>query len=148
LNDALHAGHRGLFCTVAYLTLERVDDVRWALTATAAGHPLPLHVTGHGAVTTLGVPGTLVGAVDAISVTTTEGELTSGDTVVLYTDGVTDIAPPNGLDPEGLAALVRSTTAGGGSAEEIAVRLGDAIEEHLPIRERNDDVALLVLRVL
>ena len=148
LNDALHAGHRGLFCTVAYLTLERVDDIRWTFTATAAGHPLPLHVTGRGAVTSLGVPGTLVGAVATISVTTTEGELASGDTVVLYTDGVTDVAPPNGLDPEGLAALMRRATAGEGSAEEVAVRLGDAIEEHLPIRERNDDVALVVLRVL
>ena len=148
MNDALHAGHRGLFCTVAYLTLERVGDGRWTITSTPAGHPLPLRVTGSGAVTTLGVPGTLVGAVSTISVTTTESELASGDTLVLYTDGVTDVAPPHGLDPEGLAVLVRTATAGEGSAEEVAVRLGDAIEERLPIGERNDDVALLVVRVL
>ena len=119
-----------------------------ALHLTLAGHPLPLHVAPEGVTTPIGVPGTLVGAVKSISVTTTEGKLAPGDTVVLYTDGVTDVAPPHGLDPEALAGVVRRATADGASAEEVAVRLGDAIEEVLPIRERNDDVALLVLRVL
>jgi PAS domain S-box-containing protein len=148
LNDALHAGHRDLFCTVAYLTLEKADDGRWAYTTTAAGHPLPLRISPDGMTTAIGVPGTLVGAVEAISVTTTTGELTTGDTVVLYTDGVTDVSPPHGLDPAALTGIVRKATEGGGSAEDVAGRLGDAIEDLLPIIERNDDVALLVLRVL
>ncbi len=148
LNDALHAGHRDLFCTIVYLTLERAGDDRWAYTATPAGHPLPLHITPDGTTTPIGVPGTLVGAVKAISVTTTTGELMAGDTVVLYTDGVTDVSPPHGLEPAALAGIVGKATEGGGSAEDIAVRLGDAIEDLLPISERNDDVALLVLRVL
>ncbi len=147
LNDALHAGHRDLFCTAAYLTLEPGDGGTWRYTATSAGHPLPLLVTASGEASTIGEPGMLVGAVPSITVTTVEGTLQPGDTVVLYTDGVTDVSPPHGIDPDALERMVAKAAEGDPSAEEIAVRLGDLIEEVLPISERNDDVALVVVRV-
>ena len=147
LNDALHAGNRNLFCTVAYLTLERTDDGRWHYTATSGGHPYPVLISREGSVTPIGGPGMLLGAVSPISVTTVEGTLGSGDTVVLYTDGVTDVSPPHGIDPNALAGMVAKAAEGDPSAEDVAARLGEAIEEVLPISERNDDVALLVVRV-
>ncbi len=88
----------------------------------------------------IGAPGMLVGAVPSITVTTVEGTLEAGDTVVLYTDGVTDVSPPHGIDPDALARMVAKAAEGEVSAEDIAGRLGDAIEEVLPISERNDDV--------
>ena len=147
LNDALHAGNRGLFCTVAYLTLEPNGDGGWSYTSTSAGHPFPLLVRADGEVTPIGAPGMLVGAVPSITVAPVEGSVQRGDTLVLYTDGVTDVAPPHGIDPEALARMVAKAAEGEVSAEQIAARLGEAIEAVLPISERNDDVALLVVRV-
>ncbi len=147
LNDALHAGNRELFCTAAYLTLEPAGDGQWRYTSTSAGHPLPLLVNVLGETTTIGAPGMLVGAVASIVTTTVEGRLQRGDTVVLYTDGVTDVSPPHGIEPDALGRMVSKAAEGGVSAEDIAARLGEAIEEVLPIKERNDDVALLVVRV-
>jgi PAS domain S-box-containing protein len=147
LNDALHAGNRGLFCTVAYLTLEPNGDGGWSYTSTSAGHPFPLLVRADGEVTPIGAPGMLVGAVPSITVAPVEGSVQRGDTLVLYTDGITDVAPPHGIDPEALAQMVAKAAEGEVSAEQIAARLGNAIEAVLPISERNDDVALLVVRV-
>jgi serine phosphatase RsbU (regulator of sigma subunit) len=66
---------------------------------------------------------------------------------VLYTDGVTDVSPPYGLDPDALEKLVARATEGETDAEDIAVALGREVEEVLPISERNDDVALVIVHV-
>ena len=76
-----------------------------------------------------------------------ERQRAAGRHRLLYTDGVTDVAPPHGIGPEALAQMVAKAAEGEVSAEQIAARLGDAIEAVLPISERNDDVALLVVRV-
>ena len=147
LNDALHAGNRGLFATVAYLTLEPNGDGTWQITATSAGHPFPVIVRAAGTTELVGSPGMLVGAVPSITVTPVEGRLERGDTLVLYTDGVTDVSPPHGLDPDALEKLVARATERETDAEDIAVGLGREIEEVLPISERNDDVALVIVHV-
>ena len=142
LNDALHAGNRGLFATVAYLTLEPNGDGTWQITTTSAGHPFP--VIGRLPTAPLGwsgSPGMLVGAVPSITVTPVEGRLERGDTLVLYTDGVTDVSPPHGLDPDELEKLVARACERETDVEDIAVGLGREIEQVLPISERNDDVA-------
>ena len=147
LNDALHAGNRERFATVAYLTLEPAGLGTWRMTATSAGHPFPVVVRADGETESVGSPGMLVGAVESITVTPVEGTLGPGDTLVLYTDGVTDLSPPHGLDPDALEKLVARATEGETDAEEIAVALGREIEEVLPISERNDDVALVIVHL-
>ncbi len=147
LNDALHAGNRGLFATVAYLTLEPNGDGTWQLHLDVRRASLPRHRERRRHVTPIGAPGMLVGAVPSITVAPVEGKLQRGDTLVLYTDGVTDVAPPHGIDPDALAQMVAKAAEGEISAEEIAARLGDEIEEVLPISERNDDVALVIVHV-
>ena len=88
----------------------------------------------------------LVGAVPSITVTPVEGRLGRGDTLVLYTDGVTDVSPPHGLDPDALENRRRAPR--GDRRGRHRRRLGREIEEVLPISERNDDVALvIVLRI-
>ena len=71
-----------------------------------------------------------------------------GDTVVLYTDGITDVRPPHDLSPEALrpdrrpsqpATRVPRPRSPNASARELSAIL--------PIAERNDDIALLVLKV-
>ncbi|HTN81267.1 MAG TPA: SpoIIE family protein phosphatase, partial [Acidimicrobiales bacterium] len=148
LNDALHAGNRDLFCTVAYVTLEPLDGGRWRFTSTSAGHPFPVQVRRSGDATSVGIPGMLLGAIDSVTVHPVDGVLDVGDTLVLYTDGVTDVSPPYGIEPDELEKMAADAAAGEQSAESIAARFGDAIEEVLPISEREDDVALVVVHVI
>ena len=146
-NAALLAAHRRLFCTAIYSTLERSDDGAWRYTVVAGGHPLPVLVGADGRPRSIGTPGTLLGVVPVVTATPHHVELVAGDTIVLYTDGVTDVAPPFGLEPEQLQQLVTGAVEPGGTADEIAARLGEAIAAVLPIPERNDDVAIVVARV-
>jgi serine phosphatase RsbU (regulator of sigma subunit) len=146
LNDALHAGNRDLFCTAVFSTLERIDGRAWRYTAVAGGHPLPVVVRADGTATTVGAPGTLLGVMPAIEATSTEVNLGPGDTLVLYTDGLTDVAPPHDLEPAALLQLMSQAAATDGSADDVAARLGALVESVLPIPERNDDLALVVVR--
>ena len=146
-NLALHAGNRDLFCTVVFSTLERGEGGTWRYTCTAGGHPLPLLVRGGGRAATVGRPGTLLGVVGSLQTSTVGTDLGRGDTLVLYTDGVTDLAPPHHIEPDALAALVAEAATGAESAEEVAGRLGAAIHAQVPIPDRTDDVALIVVRI-
>ena len=147
LNDAIIAGERGLFCTAVYGTLERLDGQRWRLTTISAGHPLPVLHTAGGNVDHVGVSGTLLGVLPQINVTPIETILGEGDTIILYTDGITDVRPPFAIDEAELLELVRKSCEGEAGAEATASNLIAQIEGVLPIQDRNDDLALVVVRV-
>jgi serine phosphatase RsbU (regulator of sigma subunit) len=116
------------------------------LESTPAGHPLPIVASRTGA-HAVGRPGTLLGVFDAVSTTTTEVELCSGDVVLLYTDGLTDLAPPYGILPAELADLVQRLRDDTASADGIAAAIHRSLLDRVPDRARQDDVALVVLRV-
>jgi hypothetical protein len=61
---------------------------------------------------------------------------------------VTDVRPPYELDPDRLLAIVAEASAGAKSADDVATRLGLAIHRVLPIPDRHDDVALVVVHIL
>jgi PAS domain S-box-containing protein len=148
VNDALHAGNRDLFCTAIYATLERVDDATWRLISVAGGHPLPIIVAADGSTTTVGRHGTLLGVLPAIQTTTAEAVLHPGDTLLLHTDGVTDVRPPYELDQERFSHMATEAADGARTADDVATRLGLAIHRVLPIPDRHDDVALVVVHIL
>lgn len=145
LNEAILHSNRDLFCTACYATLTARDGT-WELETTAAGHPLPIVATGTGT-EAVGRPGTLLGVFDAVSTTTGRVELHTGDVVVLYTDGLTDLAPPYGILPSDLAQLVQRLR-DNPTADGIAAAIQLSLLERVPDRARQDDVALLVLRIL
>ena len=118
LNEAILHSNRDLFCTACYATLTARDG-GWVLESTAAGHPLPIVATRAGA-HAVGRPGTLLGVFDSVSTTTTGVELCSGDVVLLYTDGLTDLAPPYGILPSELADLVQRLRDDTSTADAIA----------------------------
>jgi serine phosphatase RsbU (regulator of sigma subunit) len=144
LNEAVLHSNRDLFCTACYVTLS-VGDGSWRLTSTAAGHPLPVVATGAGT-GTIGQPGTLLGILDQISTSTAAQDLVPGDLVVLYTDGVTDLPPPYGISTADLVALVHDLR-NLPTADEIAGAIHRSILARVPDRSRQDDIALLVIRV-
>jgi serine phosphatase RsbU (regulator of sigma subunit) len=90
----------------------------------------------------------LLGFLPTVNATTEVVRLAVGDTVVLYTDGVSDVRPPHHLHPDAVVRLVTEAAITNGSAEDVATRLGAAIEAILPIHKRNDDLALVILRVM
>jgi serine phosphatase RsbU (regulator of sigma subunit) len=145
LNEAVLHSDRNLFCTACYATLTASDD-GWLVVTTAGGHPLPIVATGDGAAP-LGRYGTLLGAFDTIATTTGEARLHSGDVAVFYTDGITDLPPPYGIDAADLADVVESLRALP-TADAIAAGIQQSLVARVPDRTRQDDVALLVVRVL
>ncbi len=145
LNRAvLRSGSRS-FLTAVYATLDTSQD-RALLTVACGGHPLPILSRG-GRARALGTPGTLLGVFDTGSFHARSTALAPGDVVVFYTDGVTDVPPPHSLDPLQLGTLVERATRHEGSAEVIADRIRDELGAVLPFDRRDDDIALLVLRV-
>ena len=143
LNEAVLLSNREQFCTVCYCTLTATDE-GWSFTSTAAGHPLPIAATAQGT-HVVGRPGTLVGMFDHVVVRTERTELRAGDVVVLYTDGITDLPPPYGIEPEQLGAIVDQIR--GSAAHDIAASLHRSLLDRVPDRNRRDDAALIVLAV-
>jgi serine phosphatase RsbU (regulator of sigma subunit) len=113
---------------------------RWA----CGGHPPPLLI-GAGGVRLLSCPaGVMLGAVPAAHYADAEAHVESDDLLVLYTDGLIERRDRD-LD-EGFAALTRA-------ADDLRGRPVDTVcatlvERMLPDQEHEDDVCLLVLRVL
>jgi serine phosphatase RsbU (regulator of sigma subunit) len=150
LNEAVLAGNRDRFCTALFGTLDRVDapdGPRWAFTAVAGGHPLPVIARANGEVATHGRPGTLIGVFERIRTTVWTAELEPGDTIVLYTDGVTDLPAPHGLSPADVEELVERAAAAGAEAPDVAEALGRRLEAIRPIEDRSDDIAIVVLHI-
>ncbi len=145
LNRAVRRSGNETFLTCLYGTLD-AESRPQTLTVTCGGHPLPVHIRNNKAVA-LGVPGTLLGALDDIVVVTTSIALAPGDVVVFHTDGATDAPPPIDLDETGWTQLVGEAARPGGTADEISDRIERALEAIVPFGARADDIALVVLVV-
>jgi sigma-B regulation protein RsbU (phosphoserine phosphatase) len=145
LNEALRFSNRGRFCTALYGTLRPTTEA-WELATAAGGHPLPVLARADGTLEVLGRAGTLLGVYDDPRFHVAITSLHVGDTVVLYTDGITDLPPPHGLDVDDVTAIV-AAAASAPTAEEVADAIGAAVTDLLPLEERHDDIAVVVLRV-
>jgi PAS domain S-box-containing protein len=144
LNDALLEDTPRPLLTAAYARL--APGLPSALEVASGGHPLPVIVRASGRVETAGEAGTLLGFAAVPDMVDVEYSLDPGDAVVFYTDGVIESRPiERALGVDGLTELLRSCS--GWSAEAIAEMVEQAVAERSEGRQ-NDDVALLVLRVL
>jgi serine phosphatase RsbU (regulator of sigma subunit) len=92
-------------------------------------------------------PGTLLGMLDKVRFTTQTRHLNSGDVIVFYIDGATDLAPPHDLDSAELRELVRQAVHPSATADATAEQIHEALEAILTFDRRTDDIALLVLTV-
>jgi PAS domain S-box-containing protein len=146
VNNAILRSGQMTFCTAVYGTLMKSPG-GFTLEVAAGGHPLPLLKRAGGGTGTIGQPGTLLGAFADSQSATVSVQLDPGDTMLLYTDGITDVAPPHDLSPEALVELFDAASTPGSSAAEVADRLGGEISAILPLAERNDDIALLVVKI-
>lgn len=144
LNEAI-LRHRGddRFCSAVFATLETLPEgVR--VRVANGGHPPALVLRTGGEVQTLGGKGLLLGLWQDPMIECEELYLQPGDSLILYTDGVTDArAPELILGPNELADLVRSCAGTGAAAT------ADTIQKAVTSGggEPRDDLALLVASV-
>jgi serine phosphatase RsbU (regulator of sigma subunit)/PAS domain-containing protein len=144
LNDAMLRQDRdGRFCTIACVHID-TSRPRIRLAAACGGHPPALLRRAGGEVEDLGAPGTLLGLVADPAIEDRMAEIGAGDTLLLYTDGVTEArAPEHMLDPEDLHAVLGALP--DGSAQALADGLVAAALRGDPAPPR-DDIAVLALR--
>src|SRR5829696_6613264 len=118
----------GRFCTIACLHLD-LSRTPARATVACGGHPLPAVVRADGSVEELGAPGTLLGLVERPDLHDRAGELHPGDTIVLYTDGLTEAqAPANVWTPEDLTEVLRGIAGAAPRAlvdQVVGAALGD-----------------------
>jgi sigma-B regulation protein RsbU (phosphoserine phosphatase) len=117
------------------------------LLGSSAGHPPALVFRPTGEVVALGSGGPALGVVEDAVYDVQEIELTRGDVLVAYTDGLVETRGPGGgqLGPEGVVAAVRGAPAL--SAPALRSRILDAAAAHRAGAPLQDDVTLVVARV-
>jgi serine phosphatase RsbU (regulator of sigma subunit) len=132
----------GRFCTIACLQLD-LSRTPARATVACGGHPLPAVLRADGTVEELGTPGTLIGLVERPELQDRTCELHAGDTVVLYTDGLTEAGAPDRIwDDEDLARVLHG--AAGGSPQQV---VDHAVREALGVQPApRDDIAVVALR--
>ena len=117
------------------------DGEELVLELSAAGHPPPLILRADASVEQSRVSGMLIGVAPDVQYESQRLTLHHGDTLVLYTDGLTDArAPAEILTETELAALLRRGR--GLGAEALASFL---VQSATAGAEPRDDIALLVI---
>jgi serine phosphatase RsbU (regulator of sigma subunit) len=130
------------FCTVLYAHIVPADGGH-RLRMSAGGHPLPYVIRRDGGVEQVGRPGLLLGMFPQIEVYDCEYTIAPGETVVMFTDGVTEHRGDGGMfGEERLIDVLRRSRSG--SAAQIADAIGDAVYGYSE-RPLLDDIAIVVL---
>ena len=147
LNDEVthEVGLTGMFVTAA---LARLDPAGRTLTLCSAGHnPVLLVRAGGAEAEQLGSHGTPMGFLGGARYGRSERPLSSGDLVVLYTDGVTEAtrADAEMFGEERLVEVVRRHARG--TADEVLAAVLDAVGAFRGRETQEDDVSLMVVRV-
>lgn len=144
VNEAVLRQTDEQFCTVAYVRLRPEGDGA-RLTIARAGHPLPLLVRNDGEVETVAVPGRVLGPFTELASVDRVVRLDPGETLLLYTDGVTDARGPGGFFGE---ERLRETlvSCAGSSADDTVKAIERSLHDVHRGRPR-DDIAFVVLRV-
>jgi PAS domain S-box-containing protein len=144
VNEAVLRQTDEQFCTVAYVRLRPEGDGA-RLTVSCAGHPLPLLLRTDGEVESVAAPGRVLGPFADLASVDRVVRLDPGDTLVLYTDGVTDARGADGFYGE---ERLRETlvSCAGSTADDMVKALEHSLREFHGGRPR-DDIAFVVLRV-
>lgn len=132
-------------CTVCLVLMTPRAKGGMGLTVALAGHHPPLIVDRSGQARPVGRPGTLLGVLDPIEIVESEAVLQPGQTLLLYTDGVSEAGRSMGqLGEEGVLELCRRSPELGlaGLLEHLERAALERAEGRL-----RDDIALLAARI-
>lgn len=143
----LEAGDPSQFATVALamITRQRTRPASIAVELVLAGHEQPALVLADGTVNFLGTHGSAVGLVRKFAVHPTRHVLLAGDTLVFYTDGVTEHRRGAELFGQGrLAKALRR--AGNRTADGLITAVRQAVED-FSAEPHRDDIAIVAVQV-
>lgn len=146
LNRALLDGDdEPRFVTAVLAILSPRVGGRFAVTLSSAGHTPSLLVRSDGTVTDVGAEGMLLGCFPDPPLTDVSFELMHGESLVMYTDGVTEARRGDEQFEERRLRQVLSTHSTH-SAEAMARSVQDAVLEHSE-GQLSDDTAVVVVKV-
>jgi sigma-B regulation protein RsbU (phosphoserine phosphatase) len=95
LNEVMRQNESDKFCTLVLARLRRLGNV-WRASLAVGGHPPPLLLRPGSEPVLLDVAGPLIGLLPEVAFVQKELSLTPEDTLLLYTDGVTEARGDNG----------------------------------------------------
>ena len=134
----------GRYCTLAMASVVREPDRTLAVCLYLAGHDRTVLVRADGKTSFVGEGGTALGLLETISSPDVEVRLQSGDSLIFYTDGVTERR--RGRELFGAARLRDAAgPLAGYPADVMAARLRSTTI-NFSVEEPRDDIAVLVLR--
>ena len=114
-----------------------------------AGHNPPMVLRPDGSVVTLEPTGNLVlGITPQHGYRNGSAQLEIGDTLFLYTDGITEAENPRGELFEETRTTERLAGLAGGSAKEVAVGVVEAVQVFTEGAPQSDDITCLVMKLL
>jgi serine phosphatase RsbU (regulator of sigma subunit) len=142
LDESLKQRMDLLLCSAIVLVLPDAEDDPVRASLLIAGHPLPLLVRA-GKVEAVGRPGPLVGTLERPRWEVTPVELSQGDQLVLYTDGVTEARGE--ADRFGEDRL-RASLSGVSNPTRTVSRVESALDSFLAGPPQDDAAMLVVLR--
>jgi serine phosphatase RsbU (regulator of sigma subunit) len=132
----------GSFVTAFLATL----DSRGTLRYTNGGHNPPLLIEANGRVTELSEGGLLLGLRKSTAYPEGSIQLTAGDLLLLYTDGVTDAEDPDG-NPFGIARLLDwASHQAGRLPGEVKDSLFRTVDQFSRGARQFDDLTVLIVR--
>ncbi len=144
INETLVERGAGRYCTLAMAAVARGVQGQLDVTLHLAGHDRPVLVGADGKAGYVGTPGTALGLLPQVRSPSVTVPLAPGDTLVFYTDGVTERR--RGAELFGIERLRSSAaTLAGFSAEVVAARLR-ATALAFSTEPPRDDIAILALR--
>ncbi|WP_405507915.1 serine/threonine-protein phosphatase [Streptomyces cyaneofuscatus] len=143
LNRALRQERASRFLTAVVATLTPRPDGTALLSTCSAGHPPPLVLRSDGTVSEVLSGGLLLGVLDDVSYESHEERIAPDDTLVLFTDGLTESREAGGAFFESVLPARLSALRGSGAAH-IAESLAQQAETFRDSGQ--DDIALLVAR--
>ena len=141
VNDVLRDQSELSIVTVVCAHL-RETDRGTEVAVVSAGHPLPLRVGADGSVAPIGRYDLVLGAADEGSWTESVSVLVPGDTLLFYTDGVTEL--PGAEDRFGEQRLFEVVAAGPNHAADLIARVKSRLDE-FQAGDHSDDQAMLAL---
>ncbi|MER5702182.1 SpoIIE family protein phosphatase [Micromonospora sp. NPDC002296] len=144
LNETLVERGGGRYCTLALAAVGPGDGDRLDVALHLAGHDRPVLLRAGDGADFVGATGTALGLLDAISSPTAQVTLAPGDSLIFYTDGVTERR--RGRELFGTDRLRESAAPlAGYSADVVAARLRSTAIG-FSVEAPRDDIAILVLR--
>ncbi|MGZ4763000.1 MAG: PP2C family protein-serine/threonine phosphatase [Ilumatobacteraceae bacterium] len=143
VHNALRDHQPPTFCTACFGFIWPTDDGCYRLELSLGGHPQPLLRRADGHVEAIGTRGTLLGMIEPSLVTST-ADLRPGDTLVFYTDGLTDAPAHQAVSVEELTSVLEHE--GDQPIEQLADSIR-AVKRHRRPLGSGDDTALLIVRL-